>query len=127
LVRQRPGTAGGVCFITIEDEEGTANLVVFRQLFENIYRKEILKSKLLMVRGRVQKQGKVIHIIVRHCEDWSRLLRKLTKKDYDKISTHTLSPRDERDGFPFKAENKKTQKRQTYHQEELFPEVRNFK
>ena len=49
LVRQRPGAAGGVCFITIEDEEGNANLIVFIKLFENIYRKEILKSKLLMV------------------------------------------------------------------------------
>ena len=126
LVRQRPGTAGGVCFITIEDEEGTANLVVFRQLFEQVYRKEILKSKLLMVRGRVQKQGQVIHIIVRHCEDWSRLLRRLTKKDIDKISAHTLSPRDEKDGFPFKTENKKTQVRQVY-QEQLFPDARNFK
>ena len=126
LVRQRPGTAGGVCFITFEDEAGNANLVVFKQLFENVYRKEILQSKLLMVQGRVQKEGKVIHIIVRHCEDWSKLLRKLTKKDYDKISTHTLSPRDERDGFPFKIENKQTQKRQVY-QEELFPDARNFK
>lgn len=126
LVRQRPGTAGGVCFITIEDEEGTANLVVFRQLFEQVYRKEILKSKLLMVRGRVQKQGQVIHIIVRHCEDWSKLLRRLTKKDIDKISAHTLSPRDEKDGFPFKTENKKTQVRQVY-QEQLFPDARNFK
>ena len=126
LVRQRPGTAGGVCFITIEDEEGTANLVVFRQLFEQLYRKEILQSKLLMVRGRVQKQGKVVHIIVRHCENWSKLLRRLTKKDIDKISAHTLSPRDEKDGFPFPAANKKTQVRQAF-QEELFPGARNFK
>jgi error-prone DNA polymerase len=60
LVRQRPGTAGGVCFITIEDETGTANLVVFRNLFENIYRKEILHSKLLMVEGKLQIEGEVI-------------------------------------------------------------------
>ena len=46
LVRQRPGTAGGICFMTIEDETGNANLVVFRNLFENVYRKEILQSKL---------------------------------------------------------------------------------
>ena len=64
LVRQRPGTAGGICFITIEDETGTANLVVFRNLFENIYRKEILQSKLLMVEGKLQKEGEVIHVIV---------------------------------------------------------------
>ncbi len=127
LVRQRPGTAGGVCFITIEDEEGNANLVIFRQLFEDVYRKEILKSKLLMVQGRVQKESGVIHIIVRHCEDWSKMLRSLSSKDYGKISVHILSPRDERDGFPFKGENKKTQVRQLYNQEELFPDARNFR
>ena len=127
LVRQRPGTAGGVCFITIEDEEGNANLVVFRQLFENVYRKEILKSRLLMVQGRVQKQDGVTHIIVRHCEDWSKMLRSLSSKDYNKILMHTLSPRDEKDGSPFKGENKKTQVRQQYHQEELFPDARNFR
>ncbi len=44
LVRQRPGTAGGVCFITIEDETGVANLVVFQNLFEK-YRKEILQGQ----------------------------------------------------------------------------------
>ena len=126
LVRQRPGTAGGICFITIEDEAGNANLIVFRQLFENIYRKEILESKLLMVQGRVQKEGKVVHIIVRHCEDWSKLLRNLNKKDYGKVSVHTLSPRDERDGSPFKGANKKAQVRHVY-QEELFPDARNFK
>src|SRR5678816_4075775 len=66
LVRQRPGTAKGICFITIEDETGTANLVVFRNLFENIYRKEILHSKLLMVEGKLQIEGEVIHVIVSH-------------------------------------------------------------
>eukprot|EP01035_Chromulina_nebulosa_P056793 gene56793-77838_t len=56
LVRQRPGTAKGVCFITIEDETGVANLVVFQNLFDQ-YRKEILQSKLLMVDGTLQKEG----------------------------------------------------------------------
>lgn len=84
LVRQRPGTAAGICFVTIEDETGTANLVVFRNLFENIYRKEILQSKLLMAAGRLQKEGEVIHVIVQHCEDWSKLLHDLNSqaKDY---------------------------------------------
>src|SRR5690606_41227931 len=64
LVRQRPGTAGGVCFITIEDETGYTNLVVFEKLFET-YRKEILNSRLLMVEGKLQREGKVVHVIVR--------------------------------------------------------------
>lgn len=49
LVRQRPGTAGGVCFITVEDETGFSNLVVFQHLFDK-YRKEILGSKLLWLK-----------------------------------------------------------------------------
>jgi len=126
LVRQRPGTAGGICFITIEDETGTANLVVFRNLFENIYRKEILQSKLLMVEGKLQREGEVIHVIVQHCEDWSKLLRNLTAANKENIPVLTLSPRDEKDGFPFETENKKTQVR-VRAQEELFPKGRNFK
>ena len=57
LVRQRPGTAGGVCFITIEDETGFANLVIFQSLFEK-YRKEVLNSRLLMVEGKLQRKAK---------------------------------------------------------------------
>jgi error-prone DNA polymerase len=126
LVRQRPGTAGGVCFITIEDETGVANLVVFRNLFENIYRKEILQSKLLMVQGKLQKEGEVIHVIVRHCEDWSKLLKALTASQQEHIPVLTLSPRDENDGFPFNAENKKAQVRRD-RGEDVFPGGRNFK
>jgi error-prone DNA polymerase len=126
LVRQRPGTAGGICFITIEDETGTANLVVFRNLFENTYRKEILQSKLLMVTGKLQKEGEVIHVIVRHCEDWSKLLRRLVVTDSENIPVLTLSRADENNGFPFQSVNKKTQVRH-FAQEELFPVGRNFR
>ncbi|MCC7524699.1 MAG: error-prone DNA polymerase [Chitinophagaceae bacterium] len=73
LVRQRPGTASGICFITIEDETGTANLVVFKNVFEQ-YRKEILQSKLLMVAGHLQKEGEVIHLVVRTCYNMTWLL-----------------------------------------------------
>ena len=77
LVRQRPGTAGGICFITIEDETGFANLVVFQKLFDK-YRKEILQSRLLMVEGKLQVEGEVVHVIVKQCYNISRLLRQLT-------------------------------------------------
>ncbi|MDF2438675.1 MAG: error-prone polymerase [Bacteroidota bacterium] len=73
LVRQRPGTASGICFITIEDETGTSNLVVFKDLF-NKYRKEIVHCRLLMVEGKVQKEGEVIHVVVKCCYDLSGLL-----------------------------------------------------
>ncbi|TKC59183.1 DNA polymerase III subunit alpha [Pedobacter hiemivivus] len=80
LVRQRPGTAGGVCFITIEDETGYSNLVVFEKLFEK-YRKEILHSRLLMVEGRLQREGLVVHVIVSKCVDLTKMLGKLVQRE----------------------------------------------
>ncbi len=77
LVRQRPGTASGIVFITIEDETGCANLVTFSTIFEK-YRKTILQSRLLIVSGKLQVEGEVIHVIAQHCTDGSKLLRQLT-------------------------------------------------
>lgn len=127
LVRQRPGTAGGVCFITIEDETGFANLVVFEKLFDQ-YRKEILQSRLLMVEGKLQKEGEVIHVIVRKCYNVSKLLRKLSSSDTEGSSLQTLSRADEKSPVipSYPGANKKTQVRKAV-QEELFPKGRNFK
>lgn len=76
LVRQRPGTASGICFITIEDETSTSNLVVFEKLFTK-FRKEIVHSRLLMVEGKVQKEGEVIHVVTNKCYDLTGLLGSL--------------------------------------------------
>ncbi|WP_113653663.1 error-prone DNA polymerase [Pedobacter namyangjuensis] len=76
LVRQRPGTASGVCFITLEDETGITNLVVYGTLFKK-YRKEILGSKLLMAEGKVQREGKVVHVVVERCYNYNKLLQQL--------------------------------------------------
>lgn len=65
-VRQRPGTAKGVLFVTIEDETGFANVVVWGKLFAQ-YRREILQSRLLMVEGKLQIEGEVIHVIGSRC------------------------------------------------------------
>ena len=88
LVRQRPGTAGGICFMTIEDETGYANLVIFQGLFDT-YRKEILQSKLIMVEGKLQIEGEVVHVIVRRCYNLSGLLRLLTpsRKEIPNVTT----------------------------------------
>ncbi|HEY4286514.1 MAG TPA: error-prone DNA polymerase [Puia sp.] len=77
LVRQRPGTAKGVVFITIEDESSFANLVVFHSLFEK-YRQPILQSRLLMVEGTLQREGEVIHVIAKSCHNLNSLLRHLS-------------------------------------------------
>ena len=124
LVRQRPGTAGGVCFMTIEDEFGFANLVIFQNLFDT-YRKEILQARLLMVEGKLQREGQVVHVIVRRCFDLSKMLRGLTALEAEDPQVLTLSPRDEK-STPYPTQNKRTQVRQVA-QEELFPPARNFK
>ncbi|MCX2574149.1 error-prone DNA polymerase [Pedobacter sandarakinus] len=124
IVRQRPGTAGGVCFISIEDETGFSNLVIFEKLFES-YRKEILHSRLLMVEGKVQKEGEVVNVIVSKCFDFTKLLKGLTAKDDEKLPILTLSRSDERSP-PYPSENKRSQVRQPSPQE-IFDGGRNFK
>ncbi|WP_040540508.1 error-prone DNA polymerase [Pedobacter arcticus] len=80
LIRQRPGTAKGVCFVTIEDETGSANTVVWENIF-NRYRKEVIGAKLLMIEGKLQKEGEVIHVVAERCFDLSKLLQQLKKKN----------------------------------------------
>lgn len=93
-VRQRPGTAKGVVFITIEDETGFANLVVWQNLFDQ-YRKEIVQSRLLMVEGKLQIEGEVIHVVVKRCFNLTGLLSKLTAKGNEDIPVMTLARADE--------------------------------
>jgi error-prone DNA polymerase len=123
LVRQRPGTAGGVCFMTIEDETGFANLVIFQNLFDE-YRKAILQSRLIMVQGKLQREGDVIHVIVSSCFDFSKLLKHLTQAGNENLPLLTLARPDEK-SIPA-AQNKRTQVRENA-QEELFPKARNFR
>ncbi|RZL20424.1 MAG: DNA polymerase III subunit alpha [Pedobacter sp.] len=124
LVRQRPGTASGICFITIEDETGIVNLVVFKKLFDK-YRKEILRSKLLMVEGKLQREGEVTHVIVSRCYDFSSLLAGLSDQKDNGASLLTLSRADE-DGIDFYSKDKRIVK-QNAVQGNIFPEGRNFK
>jgi error-prone DNA polymerase len=62
--RQRPGTASGIVFVTLEDETGLSNIVVHAELVER-QRKELLGSKLLGVYGQLQKEGEVVHLVAR--------------------------------------------------------------
>ncbi|WP_256003501.1 error-prone DNA polymerase [Pedobacter deserti] len=124
LVRQRPGTAGGVCFITIEDETGYANLVVFEKLFET-YRKEILHARLLMVEGRLQREGRVVHVIVSKCMDLTKMLGKLVQREVDDLPVLTLSRADEKE-VPYPSQNKRSQVREEVTKE-AFHGGRNFR
>ncbi|WP_134089837.1 error-prone DNA polymerase [Olivibacter sp. XZL3] len=76
-VRQRPGTAKGILFVTIEDETGFANVVVWSKVFDKC-RKDILRSRLLMAEGHLQIEGEVIHVVAQRCIDVSSLLQQLS-------------------------------------------------
>ena len=68
LVRQRPGTASGVIFATLEDETGIANIIIWPKTYER-YRRIVLTSRLFGVKGRVQREGIVVHVIADEIED----------------------------------------------------------
>jgi error-prone DNA polymerase len=74
LVRQRPGSAQGVLFVTIEDETGHANLIVWSSVFDR-QRRELLSATMLSCRGKLQKEGEVIHVVAEQITDLSELLR----------------------------------------------------
>ncbi|MDH5799099.1 MAG: OB-fold nucleic acid binding domain-containing protein, partial [Paracoccaceae bacterium] len=76
LVRQRPGTAKGVIFVTLEDETGVANVVVWRTVYEK-FRRAVIAGRLLRVTGRLQREGSVEHVIAEKIEDLSPLLDEL--------------------------------------------------
>jgi error-prone DNA polymerase len=80
--RQRPGTAKGVVFVTLEDETGYTNVVVWNDLVER-QRRELLGSRLLGVEGHIQREGAVLHLVARRLFDHSRLLGKLTTASRD--------------------------------------------
>jgi len=73
LMRQRPGTAKGVIFMTLEDESGIMNIIVWKDVFEK-YRPTVLASGMVGVRGRLQREGEVIHLIAREIIDLSSML-----------------------------------------------------
>lgn len=73
LVRQRPGSAKGVIFMTLEDETGTANAIVWPKVFER-YRPVVMGARLVVIRGRLQKANGVIHVVADHLVDASARL-----------------------------------------------------
>lgn len=76
LVRQRPGTASGVVFVTLEDETGIANLVIWRNVFER-FRRIVMGSRLLECRGRIEREGEVIHLVASHLTDLTPYFHRL--------------------------------------------------
>jgi error-prone DNA polymerase len=81
LVRQRPGSAKGVLFVTIEDETGVAQGILWPNKFE-IYRRQVMSASMIAMRGRLQKEGEVIHIICDRITDHDEMLRSVGRMDF---------------------------------------------
>ncbi|MGH6826190.1 OB-fold nucleic acid binding domain-containing protein, partial [Methyloceanibacter sp.] len=84
LVRQRPGSAAGVVFMTIEDETGVANSVIWPKVLEQM-RKVVMGARLVVVHGRIQRHEDIIHVVAERLEDRSDWLR-LLDEDGDSMS-----------------------------------------
>ena len=81
-MRQRPGTASGVTFVTLEDDTGYVNLIVWKRIGVQ-YRRELLHSRLLEAEGYLQREGEVLHVIVERLHDRSAWLGRLTTRSRD--------------------------------------------
>jgi error-prone DNA polymerase len=82
LMRQRPSTAKGITFVTLEDETGVVNLIVRQKVWER-YRRVARSAVVMFATGELQREGRVIHVLVRYLEDWSRRLAELEVRSRD--------------------------------------------
>jgi DNA-directed RNA polymerase len=73
ILRQRPGTAKGVIFLTLEDETGVVNIIVWRAIYER-FRRAVIAGRLLRVTGRLQRAHGVSHVLAEQIEDISGML-----------------------------------------------------
>ena len=80
--RQRPSSANNVTFVTLEDETGNINLVVWQRLAEQQHQ-ALVGAQLLGVQGRVQREGQVIHVIAHHLKDYTAMLGRLATRSRD--------------------------------------------
>lgn len=113
LVRQRPSTASGVCFITLEDETGVINIIVFPKLFAR-FRKAIMFATVLLVEGRIQREGAVTHVIASRCADMTAMLQQAHLSEEERNALQ-------------KSQKSKEVAQQKWVQGEIFFGGRNFK
>jgi DNA polymerase III alpha subunit len=91
LCRQRPGTAKGVIFLTLEDETGVANIVVWARIYER-FRRAVIAGRCLRVTGRLERQGDVVHVVATRIEDISSLLDEIVHAEGAPALPHALPP-----------------------------------
>jgi len=88
LVRQRPGTAKGVIFVTLEDETGISNVIIWRHVYER-FRRAVIAGRCLRVTGRLQRDSGVTHVIAEEIEDISWMLDDLLRQVPVAQAVHT--------------------------------------
>jgi len=119
LVRQKPGSAKGILFITIEDETGIANGIIWPARFE-AQRRVVLSSAMIGIKGTVQRAGQVIHVIADRIEDYTPLLRSVGERDFPHRpgpgdgAAHGASP-DARDAKPERHADWERRVRDSHH------------
>ena len=107
LVRQRPGSAKGTIFLTLEDETGVANIIVWPKVFE-VLRPIVIGARFIAITGRLQRDGDVMHVVTEKAEDLTRLLGLLSSMGpqvsalarADEVRRPVLDPRPKRGGTP---------------------------
>ncbi len=80
ILRQRPGTAKGVIFLTLEDETGVVNIIVWRHIYER-FRRAVIAGRMLRVTGRMQRAHSVTHVLAEEVEDISAMLDQLLAEE----------------------------------------------
>ena len=132
LIRQRPGTASGVIFLTIEDETGIANAIVWPKIFE-AHRPIVIAARLVAITGRLQSESGVIHVIVERIDDLTPLLGVLSRPDSNGLAQPVKNPHrhprnqarlTEPGLFDAKTAQTTTDKRDDIHR--VMPKGRNF-
>ena len=109
LFRQRPATAKGTIFVTIEDETGAANLIVWPKTAAQ-YRRAVFGAKVLLCEGVLQKESNVIHVVSRHLTDWTPMLKNLQPGQSDAMRLQL-----DRDGQVFHSSSAFFQARKSVH------------
>ncbi|MFZ5792093.1 MAG: error-prone DNA polymerase [Pseudomonadota bacterium] len=118
LVRQRPGTASGVIFATLEDETGIANVVIWSRVFER-YRRALLGSHLMGVAGKLQREGMVVHLVAERLVDLTAHLATLARPDLPPVSS--LARADEVKGSGSDGRSRHLERRGLLRRDPAFP------
>jgi len=131
LVRQRPGSAKGVVFLTLEDETGVVNVVVWPKVFEQ-YRPIVMGARMVLIRGRIQRapdsEGRVTHLVAESVEDRTADLRLLSETPLKPPLKPPLSPGDgARSAAPERGEDRDEPSRHRHPRDvRVLPKSRDF-